>query len=62
MQAHLRCDVEPSGLPTVLVPSGHGSRAARRPNVSRRIARWWQLLLVTLAAAALTGFLQRGLA
>jgi hypothetical protein len=42
----------------VVFPSGRSSRATHRSSISRRIARLWQLLLVTLAAAALTGFLQ----
>jgi hypothetical protein len=62
MQAHLRCELEPSGLPAVLLPSRHSSRATQRSIISRRIARLWQLLLVTLAAAALTGFLRQALA
>ena len=62
MQAHLRCELEPSGLPAVLFPSRHSSRATQRSIITRRIARLWQLLLVTLAAAALTGFLRQALA
>lgn len=58
MQAHLRSESDPPGSPTVLFPSGQSSRATHRSSISRRIARLWQLLLVTLAAAALTGFLQ----
>ena len=62
MQAHLRSELDPAGPLTVLVPLGHSSRASNRSSISRRIARLWQLLLVTLAAAALTGFLRQALA
>ncbi len=49
-------------LPTVLFPPGHGGRATRRSSISQRVARMWQMLLLALAAAALTGFLWQALA
>jgi hypothetical protein len=46
----------------VLLPSGHGHRSARRSSMNRRIDRLWHLLLLALAAAAVTGFLSRAFA
>jgi hypothetical protein len=62
MQVHLRCDVESAGFPAVLLPSGRGVRGIRRQSLSRRAARLGQLVLITLAAAALTTFLRQAMA
>lgn len=47
-------------LPLVLFPSGHGSRAARRLTLGRRLAFLWKLPLLAVAMAGLTSFLWRG--
>jgi hypothetical protein len=49
-------------VPAVPLPSGHGHGTARRSSMNRRIERLWHLLLLALAAAAVTGFLSQAFA
>jgi hypothetical protein len=62
MQVHLRYNLGPSGLPSVLFPSEREGRVIHRPSMSRRAVQLGQLLLITLAAVALTTFLRQALA